>query len=507
MIGPISLLVGLNILLVGVLWWLPAGAEPSALPLLALEIPLLVAGLMLLRGKFQRYGIALVACVFIVGILLGFSELGAQWALGRGLDLSADLPLLISVVHLLEGAMGWGLTLFVVLLSALVLLVLAVGLTRGLAWSVQKGRPAVGAGLLLLLGGVWFGQQMLGGGLLGVPLAAQVYNQANAVIAADQDRINFTQTLQEHRKPTAALSRLKGRDVVVAFVESYDAASADTASGIESMADRLKADGLGVATARYVSPISGGQSWLAHATFLTGLTINSQQRYEQFLEWGGHSLITDFQRAGYQTAAVVPAIVGDWPEGTAWGFDAVFDAASIDYAGPRLGWATMPDQFTWHYFSEQVREPAAAPLFTQIALISSHAPWTPVIELTDWSTIGDGKGFSRWADAGPSALSVWSNTETRQRYYSKSIDYALNAAIEWALCDLDDGVLILMGDHAPAPLVDGKRPSRSVPVHIITTDTSLLAEFERQGFEPGVMAADKAIGQFSDLRGLLLEVF
>ena len=507
MIGPIVLLLGLNALLVGVLWWLPAGTETSALPLLALEIPLLVAGLMLLRGKFQRYGIALVAWVFIVGILLGFSELGAQWALGRGLDLSADLPLLISVVHLLEGAMGWELTLFIVLLSASVLLLLAVGLARGLTWSVQKGRPALGAGLLLLLGGSWFGQGMLGGGLLGAPLAAQVYNQANAFVAADRDRVEFAKMLQQRTEPTIELSRLKGRDVVVAFVESYDAASADTTSGIELLSDRLEAAGLGVATARYVSPISGGQSWLAHATFLSGLTINSQQRYEQFLEWGGHSLVNDFQHAGYQTAAVVPAIVGDWPEGTAWGFDAVFDAGRIDYAGPRLGWATMPDQFTWHYFSEQVREAAAAPLFTQIALISSHAPWTPVIELTDWSTIGDGEGFNRWADAGPSALSVWSNTETRQSYYSKSIEYALNAAIEWAVHDLDDGVLILMGDHPPAPLVDGKRPSRSVPVHIITTDTTLLAKFEGQGFEPGVMAADKAIGQFSDLRGLLLEVF
>lgn len=507
MFGPLLLLIGLNVLLVGISWWLPAGAAPSALPLLAVEIPLLLALLMLLRGPLQRYGILLIAWVLMVGVLLGFSELGAQWALGRALDLSVDLPLLLSVIHLLEGAMGWGFTIIIVLVSALLLLFSALALTRGLSGFVQGGRPVFGAALLLLFGGIWFAQANLGVGLLGAPMAAQFYNQANAVIAAGQDRTDFIKTLEGHTEPAADLSQLNGRDVVVAFVESYDAASADTAAGLAVLSEQLEAAGLGVVTARYRSPISGGQSWLAHATFFSGLTIDSQRRYEQFLDGNTHSLITDFQRAGYQTAAVLPAIVGDWPEGEAWGFDAVFDGTNIDYAGPPLGWVTMPDQFTWHFFSESVRQPTSAPLFTQIALISSHAPWTPVIELMDWAEIGDGKGFDRWASSGPSALSVWSNAEKRRAYYTKSIDYALNAAVEWAIQDLDDGVLILMGDHPPSPLVDGKRPSQTVPVHIISQDASLLGKFEQKGFSAGVMAPDQAIGQFPDLRGLLLEVF
>ena len=65
------------------------------------------------------------------------------------------------------------------------------------------------------------------------------------------------------------------------------------------------------------------------------------------------------------------------------------------------------------------------PVFAEVDLVSSHTPWTRIPQLIDWNDVGDGSIFNthagrRPADAGPSS----SATSTRVRAaYGQSIEY------------------------------------------------------------------------------------
>ena len=147
------------------------------------------------------------------------------------------------------------------------------------------------------------------------------------------------------------------------------------------------------------APTQGGQSWLSHASFASGLWINDQSRYQAYLASGRRGLFHHAQAAGFRTAAVMPAITRPWPEALRMGFDRVLAAGDLGYRGQPFNWVTMPDQFTLAATDRLLRAPGAAPLFAQIALISSHAPWVPVPRMVAWDQVGDGRVFDAMAQA------------------------------------------------------------------------------------------------------------
>jgi hypothetical protein len=148
----------------------------------------------------------------------------------------------------------------------------------------------------------------------------------------------------------------------------------------------------------------------------------------------------------------------------------------------------MPDQYTLAVLERAERAAAERPLFAEISLISSHAPWTPVAPvLEDWSAIGDGSVFSRWADAGDPPEVVWRDPERVREQYARAIDYVLRVLASYA-ANFGNArtLLILVGDHQPAPLITGENASRDVPIHVITGDPDLLAPFLAWGFRAGM---------------------
>ena len=67
-----------------------------------------------------------------------------------------------------------------------------------------------------------------------------------------------------------------------------------------------------------------------------------------------------------------------------------------------------------------------------------------------------------------------------------SIDYAIQAATAYAERYVDDNTLLLvLGDHQPAPIITGENASRAAPVHVITANPELLAPFLEWGFIEG----------------------
>jgi len=172
---------------------------------------------------------------------------------------------------------------------------------------------------------------------------------------------------------------------------------------------------------------------------------------------------------------------------------------------------TMPDQYTLSAFERLGRAPAQAagrPVMAEVALISSHAPWTPVARLIDWDAVGDGTVFNEQAERGDPPSVVWADPERIRRHYIGTIDYALEVLGSYMQRHGDNTVFVILGDHQPAAIVTGPGASRAVPFHVVSGDTDLVNAFKARGFvsgmRPGALTAEWPM---NEMRAVLIEVF
>ncbi|UFM63935.1 sulfatase-like hydrolase/transferase [Paracoccus sp. MA] len=442
------------------------------------ELPLLLLALVL-GGGMARLPVAAALTLLAVQKL---ADLGMVAALGRPFNIAADLPLLDAAVRLLAGSFGGLAGLGAVLAAAL----------------------AAAVGLALL--------PAMTPRLENLRYASQRAGLATATVAALRD---FRAAAAQD--PMAERPGLLGaidRDVLVIFVESYGRASFATplyAETHRATLRRAEADlaraGLAIRSGYLVSPTQGGQSWLAHATFASGLWIGDQALYQAMLASGRQGLFHHARRAGFRTAAVMPAITRPWPEAAQMGFDRILAAPDLGYRGPPFNWVTMPDQFTLAAADRLLRGQDGAPLFAQVALISSHAPWVPVPRLIGWDEVGDGSAFAAMAAAGESPQEVWRDRDNIRRHYRDAIDYALQTVMAYALRHADKPPLILvLGDHQAAQGIapDG---GRDVPMHVIGP-AALVERSAAWGFAPGLIPPpDSAAIPMDRMRDLILQGF
>lgn len=516
--------VVVNLLLVVPLWF--RGDDPTG-RWIALEA-LLLAGLFALlpRRRWSLVAAALAGLLVVLVAVLGFGDSAARESLARPLNLYLDIHLLDAVRNLVAGTVGaWAGLLFLPVLTGAVLAAAIVvtlllapprgdALERVAAPGPVSRRERAGALLprlagmaLLVVAGVLALAPLpvLPAAAVGFPAVRLVNEQEWYTRLMLQERERFQGELD--RSPASyaelpgLLARLSDRDVVLGFVESYGIAALEdpryapvVRPRVEELERRVRAAGLQVVTGTLVSPTQGGQSWFAHGSLLSGLWLDNQLRYDLLLASGRETLVDDFRRAGYRTVAVMPAITMAWPEGELFRYDQVLAFKDIDYAGPPLNWVTMPDQFTWSFVQRAVRDAGSQPVFAEVGLISSHAPWTPILTvLDDWETIGDGSVFSRWANAGETPVELWRDHDRVREHYALSVDYAVAAVTGYAERYVDDQtLLIVMGDHQPAPMITGEGASREVPVHVISGDPELLAPFLGWGFAPGAFPDPEA---------------
>lgn len=472
-------------------------------PWIAAEALLLAGLLALAPATFARGWRAVAwAATLVLVLLLALADGTTRMSQGRPLDLPEDLLLLRAIVDLLQGSIGGLATGLAVaatlLLSGLVPLLLA----RGLRWWPR--RRAVTTGGILLAAGALLALAELprpGAGSTTGPGPDLVHRLTTAPVL----RVALAQ--RELRRagdsPTAgevarALPGLAGHDVILAFIESYGVSATHDdryapviRPRLASLARQAEARGFHLVSGTLEAPVVGGRSWLAHATTLAGVRIDRQEAYRELLEAEGPTLVHDFRATGHRTAALLPALIRAWPEGEALGWERIHTAAAgLDYAGPPLHWATMPDQYVWWRMEEgERRDPDPRPLFTLLAPVGSHAPWTPVLPvLDDWEGLGRGEVFQEWADAGPSPAELWRDFDRVREQYALSIEHALAVAEDWLVRYMDDHTLLLIvGDHQPTPVITGAGASPDVPVHVLSADAELLAPFLELGFVPGYL--------------------
>lgn len=540
-------LLAVNGLLLAAHWLFP---PPGGAPWIALEAGFL-AGLTWLAPR-RRRGLRLLVTGAAAATVTLFSALAladaTTWVIfARPLNLYLDLPLASSVNDLLSGMLGRPVALLVLLLAFVAVLAVTAlvgallwwgrpppGFAAGarflpgargthLRWAEPLGAAALALPMLvaLLLPRAPLSGALAGAPRVGAPAVQLLVAQAGRFAETLREEAAFEEYLAEapagYGGMAGLLERLEGRDVVLAFIESYGVSAIDDpryapviGPRLEAFGRQMEAAGLALASGTLVAPTQGGQSWFSHGSLLSGLWLDNQLRYDLMLGSGRETLIDDFRSAGYETVALVPAITFAWPEGERFRYDRILARADIPYAGPPLNWVTMPDQYSWHFLERKIRggggEAGAGrrPVFVEASLISSHAPWTPILPvLEDWESIGDGRVFDRWADAGERPEELWLDQDRVREHFALSVDYALGAMASYAERFADERLLlIVLGDHQPAPLVTGEGVSWEVPVHVISGDAALVEPFVAWGFEPGPapsrLRPERGMDQFRD---------
>jgi hypothetical protein len=506
---------------------------------IAVEILLLTLAIALFPF-LRRGGVATVfrhaiAALTLLLVVLCLTDLGVRMVLGRPFAPLLDLGIYANVVDLQKGSFkgltGWILTGFQLLLAVLIYLLSlrAVRAIQRITSGRRHGRISLAVSGVLVIG--YVAGKVLPEGYIASGTDRLIHARASTTITRQIDRSwrmlsalhDFEQIVAVDRfsdvPPDRLLAELGDVDVLLVFFESYGRSVLDqnrfqrySLPALSSFERELEEKGLASVSGFLTSPIMGGQSWLAHSTLESGLWLPHQSYYNALLATDRLTLTKAFRKRGHRTVAMKPAIVMPWPEGPHFGFEEIYAEADMGYAGEPYNWATMPDQYTMSAFEqfERSAEERDRPVFAEFSLISSHAPWThipPVVD--DWSDIGDGALFSTWAEIGDPPHVVWADPERVRAQYGKSIRYVLDMLTSYATNFVDDRtLLIVVGDHQPAPLVTGEGVTRDVPLHVITGNPDLLQPFINWGLVPGMHPDDTVdVKRMDAFRDWFLEAF
>jgi hypothetical protein len=489
---------------------LGSAPTPLALVRIPLEGILLVGGLLVLRTDARGWFEVLVGGVLGVLLLVRLLDTAFLATLYRAFNPLTDWRYLHSAQDLLGDSVGPTAALLTLGATALLVVCLLVATplaVRRLGRLVDTHRTGalrlVAAASLVwvvcLSLGVDVAPRLPVASTSAVTLTAQ---KATAVRAGihDHDVFAAQMTVDPFRDtlPGDLLTALRGKDVIVVFVESYGKVaveqSPDVAAALEAGTSDLRTAGYSTRSAWLTSPTFGGISWLAHSSLQSGLWVNSQQRYDQLLDSTASdtprlTLTRAFSLAGWRTVDVIPANRRDWPEGRAfYAYDDVYDARSLGYAGPGFGYAPMPDQYTLSAFDRlELQRENRSPVMAEIDLVTSHVPWAPLPRLVPWAAIGDGSVYLAQAGRARSREAVWSSPAEVRTAYGQTVAYSLDSIVSFLRASVEDNlVVVMLGDHQPVSIVSGERASHDVPISVVARDPAVIDRIHPWGWQEGL---------------------
>ena len=520
--GRLRRIVGLaGTVLAGCVVWLALVApnRPSQVSLVAfVGIPLeglLVIGLaaalptMWRRVVAVTFGLLLGAIVIVKVFDLGFRSVFA-----RPFDLLNDWYFLGPGVGVLGDSIGRPAAITVALLAGVlaigVLVLLPVCVLRVTSYAARHrtgtGRTVIALGSVWVLAAVLGLQVTPGVDVASTSASSLVYDEVQQVRFDLKDREVFARQLAVDHYAQAPdnqlLTKLRGKDVLLVFVESYGRVAVEGTSyspAIDEVLDdgtrQLSDVGFRSRSAWLQSPTFGAGSWLAHATLQSGVWVNSQQRYDQLFDHGRLTLTDAFGRAGWHTVFDDPSNTKDWPEGQDfYHYDQMYDERNVGYQGPSFGYANVPDQYTLQGFRD--RELLATdrrPVMAEIDLVSSHHPWAPLPRMVPWDELGDGSVYDGMPEQGQTADEVLGSDELVRAAYGQSIEYSLTSLISFVQTYPDkDLVLVVLGDHQPHSYVTGSDPGHDVPISVIAHDPDVMRQISGWGWDRGLRPSHDA---------------
>jgi len=252
----------------------------------------------------------------------------------------------------------------------------------------------------------------------------------------------------------------------------------------------------------------GGASDLSHLSFLSGIDLTDPIRHDLLITTDRPTILDTFERAGYRTIGLYPAMSWDWPEVSFYSFDHYLDAPSLDYRGPKFGLWWLPDQFSMARIDEMYPpDPDGKPRFLFYPTITTHIPFRPTPPYQpDWSRVTSDKPYSDEATAKAMAEAIdWHGLF---QGYINTMQYTFKwLAAYQALPQPRESVLILLGDHQPAGGITGPNATWNVPVHIITSNETIAERLRLNGFSDGVNPRQESLGHISELPLILLFAF
>jgi phosphatidylglycerophosphate synthase len=521
---PRGIAVALTVLALVLVWAaLVAPNHPSDLTLTAfarlpLELLVVLAVAALLPATPRRVLAVLAGAVLSVLVLVKVLDIGFFTAFDRPFSPVDDSGYLGIGVETLRDAVG-GSTADVVVAVAGVLVVAL--LTVPILALLRVTRVAAGhRGWVLpaaaALGVVWVVLKILGAPVASSSAAALAVDEVHAVRAGlEAPKVLARQIADDRFAATPGdrlLTGLHGKDVLLVFVESYGRVAVQDSSvspRIGAVLDQgtaeLRAAGFSARSGFLTSPTFGGLSWLAHATLQAGVKVDGQRRYDQLVRNDRLTLTRAFKRAGWRAVGALPANRRAWPEGrTFYRYDKVYDRRNFGYRGPGFGLPPMPDQYALQALQRRELAPRSRPpLFAEIDLISSHAPWTRLPPLIPWEDVGDGSIFDRVPVQRFKRAKLFGDADRARDAYGRSIEYSLRTILSFVQRYGDDDlVVVVLGDHQPATLITGYGASHDVPISVIARDPKVMERTAgwrwQEGLRPGPRAPVWPMQAFRD---------
>jgi hypothetical protein len=501
------------------------GFTPRVFVRIPVEGLLAVSVLLVLPTKLRRVAAALGGVGIGLVAILKMLDIGFYAVLVRPFDPVLDWALLADGFSFLKDSIGRsaaiGTLVASVVLVIVVLVVVTLSVLRVTRFLVRHDgttRRTVAA-----LAAAWVACALLGVQIVpGVPVASDsdatlAYRKARLVRTSLHDMQTFTaQAGVDPFRNTPGdklLTGLRGKDVMIAFVESYGRTAVQNPQ-VGAMLDagtrQLQAAGFASRSGWLTSPTTTGASWLAHSTLLSGLWINNQERYRNLVSSNRLTLTRAFQRANWRTVGVEPGVTQAWPEGVFYGYDRVFDSHNIGYNGPKFSWATMPDQYALSAFEHSEYGRAnRGPLMAEVTLVSSHSPWAPIPFQVDWNAVGDGSIFNAIEKSAAQPGTVWRSTNRVRAEYARSIEYSVNSLVSYVeTYGKDNLVLVFLGDHQPAPVIVGPNASWDVPITIVAHDPGVLNRISGWGWQDGLKpGAQSPVWRMDTFRDRFLTAF
>jgi hypothetical protein len=357
-----------------------------------------------------------------------------------------------------------------------------------------------------VLGVVWVALRVVGAPVASTSAAALAVDEVQAVrsglraheiLAREIPRDRFRATPGDR-----LLTGLRGKDVLLLFVESYGRVAVQGSSfspRIDSVLDtgtaQLRAAGFSSRSAFLASSTFGGLSWLAHSTLQSGIRIGTQRGYNQLVKSHRLTLSGAFKRAGWRTVSEDPANKRTWPEGSDfYRYDKIYDRRNVGYRGPGFGLPPMPDQYVLEALQRlELGKRDRPPLFAEVDLISSHAPWTRIPRLIPWADVGDGSIFHRVGVEESTRAALFGDSKRARAAYGHSIEYTMSAIASFVQhYGNDKTVVVLLGDHQPATIVTGQGASHDVPISIIAHDPKVIDQIAGWGWQDGLRPSPQA---------------
>jgi len=488
-----------------------------------LELPVILIALLILPRRLAQICRYLLVFLLVALTALRLADMGSRLAFGRDFDPLAELHLMSQgwvLASQTVGRLEAALVVFLVLITTSLLFYM---LNKGLA-SLQalvlptRQRAALFALVISIVGFLWYGIAPESHSGLRMDIVQDFTQRADRIRWRIGDQLAFSKELAvdpvfENTPKGPTFAALEGRDLITLFVESYGRSWIDherfrsqARQRLSDVENVVNAAGLSIRSAWVDSPIRGGRSWLAQASYASGLMLTSQARFDRLLSSDRVPLYSLLRNAGWTSVVALPVVSKPWIEGAWYDVDQFLNRDALGYQGKGFGYVTMPDQYTLSAFEDRVRHNNARPVAGMIGLLDSHAPWGPLPLPVPWGEVGDGSIFDGSNRAGEPVS--WATPAPVRANYSQSLDQLMARLAEYLAIYADDALFVILGDHQPASVIAGWAPNAHVPMHIVSRDPELLARLPEASFTSGAIPGEHASPiAMGDVRALLSSIF